>query len=85
MKRPKAIRQCLQLKPPTTMLHPSAINLNISFGNVLAEDHAVNTIYYEDQAKRLVIPPKATDTLTETILVKFSSISKLSNQLKNRQ
>ena len=85
MKRPKAIRQCLQLKPPTTMLHPSAINLNISFGNVLAGDHAVNTIYYEDQAKRSVILRKDTDTLTETIPVKFSSISKLSNQLQNSQ
>ena len=53
------------------MLHPSTINLNISFGNVLAGDHAVNTIYYEDQAKRLVIPPKDTDTLTETTLVNF--------------
>ena len=55
----------------TTMLHPSAINLNISFGNVLTGDHAVNTIYYEDQAKRSVIPRKDTDTLTETILVNF--------------
>jgi hypothetical protein len=54
------------------MLHPSTINLNISFGNVLAEDHAVDTIYYEDQAKRSVIRRKDADTLTETILVKFS-------------
>lgn len=53
------------------MLHPSAINLDISFGNVLAGDHDVNTIYYEDQAKRSVIPPKDTDTLTETTLVNF--------------
>ena len=49
------------------MLHPSTINLNISFGNVLAEDHAVDTIYYEDQAKRSVIRRKDADTLTETI------------------
>ena len=70
------------LTTQTTMLHPQAINLNIRFGYVLVGDHTVNTIYHEDQSKRLVIPRKDSDTLAKTILVNFLQCQNFQINLK---